>query len=116
VSYTTDPYPLESLAQRCLDDCYRWFPDWRHQHGERQIVHFALGIAGETGEVIELVKKWQGGRAGYDIVNDDAMRRRLAEELCDVLMYVGDLAAYLRLDLDRAMREKREANDRRFGA
>ena len=105
---------LNDLAAQCLADCYAWFPSWSAEPAERQIVHFALGIAGEQGEVVEIIKKWQGGRPGYDL-EDPTVRAHLAEELCDVVMYVGDLAAFLGLDLDHALHLKRVANAERFG-
>lgn len=106
--------PLNHVAEQCLRDCYEWFPEWANEPAERQIVHFSLGMAGEVGEVVELIKKWQGGRPGYDIT-DAALLDRIAEEIVDVIQYAGDLAAYLGLDLDGALGKKRGANAKRFG-
>lgn len=105
---------LNEFARQCLDDCYTWFPTMANETAERQIVHFTLGMAGEVGEVVELIKKWHGGRPGYNI-EDRELLGRIAEEICDVLQYVGDLAFFLDLDLDRAMDAKRAANAERFG-
>lgn len=103
---------LNDFAAAQLENCYRWFPEWSDEPAERQIVHYTLGIAGESGEVVELIKKWQGGRVGYEMT--DSFRARLAEEICDVLMYCGDLAGYLKLDLDEAMAAKIVDNNFRF--
>lgn len=103
--------PLSDFAAQCLRDCYEWFPEWEQEPAERQIVHFTLGMAGEVGEVVELIKKWQGGRPGCTLA---AITDRVAEEMCDVLQYLGDLATFLDLDLDGAMAAKRAANARRF--
>lgn len=103
--------PLNQMADRCLADSHRWFPDTPGRGHIFEVIHYTLGIAGETGEVVELIKKWQGGRPGYEM---SEIRDRLAEEMCDVLMYIGDLAALLQLDLDMAFALKRAANDGRF--
>lgn len=106
--------PYNALARENLADCYAWFPDTPERSFEWHVVHFTLGMAGEVGEVVELVKKWQGGRPGYDIA-DPEIRGRIAEEICDVLMCAGDLAAFLELDIDSAMSLKRANNAVRFG-
>lgn len=53
----------------------------------------ALGLAGEAGEVVDLLKKHLGH--GHDL---DKMK--LAKELGDVLWYVSDLARQFDLSLD----------------
>ena len=105
---------LNELANRSLEDCYRWFPGWNEQAVTTQVLQYTLGIAGESGEVVELIKKWHSGRAGYDL-NSESLRARVVEELCDVLVYAFDLAAVLKLDLDEAMELKRASNETRFG-
>ena len=105
--------PLNHVSEQCLRDCYAWCPELADESPEKQIVHFTLGMAGEVGEVVELIKKWQGGRPGYDI-NDAKLRDRIAEEIVDVIQYAGDLAAYLKLDLDDALSKKRGLNAKRF--
>jgi NTP pyrophosphatase (non-canonical NTP hydrolase) len=57
-------------------------------------VHVAtLGLAGESGEVCELVKKYLGHGAGID-------PQRVCEELGDVLWYVAALASLFGFTLD----------------
>ena len=46
----------------------------------------AMGLAGEAGEVCDLVKKWQHHRAPRDV-------EKLQKELGDVLWYLADIAA-----------------------
>ncbi len=53
----------------------------------------ALGLAGESGEVIELVKKYVGH--GHDLD-----RLKVQKELGDVLWYVSAIATLLGIDLD----------------
>lgn len=107
--------PYNALAFENLRDSHRWFPDTPNRGKEFEILHYGLGVAGECGEVVEIIKKWHGGRPGYDMLGKDPeILGRLAEEICDTLMYLGDLAAILELDIDAAMSLKRLANDKRF--
>lgn len=65
---------------------------------QHRITYPALGLAGETGETVERVKKWL--RDGN--LDRDALRK----EIGDVLWYVANLAA----DLDLSLDEIAEAN------
>jgi len=56
----------------------------------------ALGLAGEAGEVADLIKKGVFHRHGID-------RARLEEELGDTLWYLSALASTLGLDLSAIM-------------
>jgi NTP pyrophosphatase (non-canonical NTP hydrolase) len=66
---------------------------------EDEIVHFlALAIAGEAGELANLVKKkWQG-----DAVDNHSVR----EEIADISIYLEHLARHLHIDIDAACQEK----------
>lgn len=52
---------------------------------EQQLVTFALGIAGESGEIVDLIKKHIGHGHPLDV-------EKLKRELGDVLWYVAGLA------------------------
>ena len=65
--------------------------------GEGNFVYPTLGLAGETGEICEKIKKAirdEGGQIS------DERRSLLAKELGDVLWYVATLSTELGLDLD----------------
>jgi len=61
--------------------------------GENSLTNFALGVAGEAGEVADLVKKsvYHGHPMNYEA---------LIKELGDVLWYVSQLAAWAGVDLE----------------
>ncbi len=61
-------------------------------HRERLMVQ-SLGLAGEAGEVGQLVKKWAWH--GKELDAD-----KFKDELSDVLWYVSDLASALGINLD----------------
>jgi NTP pyrophosphatase (non-canonical NTP hydrolase) len=63
---------------------------------EYAIVYPALGLAGESGEVCEKIKKHL--RGDYDISGD--LINEVEKELGDVLWYIANLATDLGLNLD----------------
>ena len=65
------------------------------------VVYPAIGLAGETGEVAEKVKKMLRDHAG---VLDDKMRHDIALELGDVMWYVAAMARALNYSLDDVAR------------
>ena len=65
--------------------------------GNGNFVYPALGLAGESGEVCEKIKK---AIRDDDGVMTDERRALLSKELGDVLWYIATLATELGLDLD----------------
>lgn len=63
-----------------------------NDEGTQELAIRALGLAGEAGEVVEIVKKYLGHGHGFD-------RDKLAKELGDVMWYVATLADACGLDL-----------------
>ena len=62
---------------------------------EDQIPVFALGVAGEAGEVVEIVKKW----LAHGLSTENAQTKLLLE-LGDVLWYVSALAELFGIRLE----------------
>lgn len=62
----------------------------------RNFVYPTLGLAGETGEVAEKIKKVIRDKGG---IVDDATRDALRKELGDVLWYVAQLCTELNLSM-----------------
>ena len=69
--------------------------------GEMRVVYPTIGLAGETGEVAEKVKKTLRDVGG---TFDGERRDAIAAELGDVLWYVAMIAADLDLSLDQVAR------------
>lgn len=73
---------LNTLADRGLADSARWFPEL-HERGQLGLaVHYALGLGGEAGELLD---------------DPDS-----SHELADVVIYALDLGRILGADLDAA--------------
>jgi NTP pyrophosphatase (non-canonical NTP hydrolase) len=60
-------------------------------------VYPTLGLAGESGEVAEKIKKVIRDKEG--VINEED-REEIAKELGDVLWYIAQIASELKLDFD----------------
>ncbi len=70
----------------------------QHDYGMPEDVYFALGMAGEVGEVAEKIKKKY--RDGTDPNATTEWVVNLAKELGDVLWYLSAVAKFNGIDLD----------------
>lgn len=73
--------------------------------GVAALSYCGLGLGGETGEVLEHLKKIQRDHAGVVSLE---RREALSKELGDVLWYLGRLASELGLELDTVARKNIE--------
>jgi NTP pyrophosphatase (non-canonical NTP hydrolase) len=120
------PIDLPGITEQALGNSRRWFPELHARGLAEQIIHQTLGLAGEAGEVANVVKKanragWQtkGIRIGtsevvphYEIVSID---NDAADELADVLTYLLNLAGLLGVDLVEAFHRKQAICEERWG-
>lgn len=70
----------------------------RDKRSRDEIFHLLLGLAGETGEIMEKAKKVVRDK-GSDFGSDE-FKESIKKELGDVLWYIAVLAHYLDLDLE----------------
>lgn len=97
------------MINECVEDSARWFPG-KAQRIENQV----LCLAGEVGEVANLVKKIIRGSEKFDEVEG-----YLAEEIVDVQIYLCNLMGnpvFANVDWEEVWRQKREYNESRFGS
>lgn len=71
------------------------WPDWTSRKDDG-VIHAALGLASEAGEIAGLVQKWQGQGHALD-------RARIIEELGDALWFAAKLARVLDVPLSHVM-------------
>jgi dCTP diphosphatase len=83
--------------------------DWGRFHDLKSLT---LALAGEVGEVAELVQWLPESREAPDA----RLRERLADELADVLLYLVRLADVAGVDLGAAAAAKLTRNESRFPA
>lgn len=101
---------LTEMQEAAHAQSRRWFPEL-HRDKKTEVVHFALGLAGEVGEVVNIVKKWHRG----DYVSIIELEAQVGDELADVQIYLMDLAQALGVDLAEEVELKTEFNEKRFG-
>ena len=94
----------QKLAARTMNPALR---------GRDVLINGVMGLCGEAGEAIDIVKKHGGENAA---ANED-VRVQLVEELADVLMYYNDVLLCYGIgaeELKRAYTEKFEKNMTRW--
>lgn len=96
---------LKDLADQCMDDTDRWFPE----ANVNNLPFMVLALCGEAGELANLVKKVERG----SISLADA-EKHIDEEIIDVFTYLLNIAGLRGLDLLQAYRNKRNINELRF--
>ena len=77
------------------------------------LINGVMGLCGESGEAIDIVKKHGGEKAS----SDRDLRRELVEELADVLMYYNDVLLCYGIsaeELKNSYTEKFEKNMKRW--
>jgi dCTP diphosphatase len=99
---------LEDLTARMRE--FTDARDWGRFHDLKSLT---LALAGEVGEVAELVRWLPAERATRP---DDGLRERLGDELADVLLYLLRLADVAGVDLGAAAAAKLLRNEERFPA
>jgi NTP pyrophosphatase (non-canonical NTP hydrolase) len=92
-----------------LRNSKRWFPFAGDDR--EQVIHQALGLCGEVGEVVEHVKKFHRGDFGAE-----ELAERLHSELPDVLTYLLNLSECLGVDIAEALMEKQAICEQRWGS
>jgi NTP pyrophosphatase (non-canonical NTP hydrolase) len=102
-----DKMNLTDLAHQCYADNKAWFPEKAND-----LVHHALGLAGEAGEVANWIKKIDRGTHSLDA---GKVRKEIGEEVVDVLIYALSLCAILGINPDEMWKVKRAFNQKRFG-
>jgi NTP pyrophosphatase (non-canonical NTP hydrolase) len=109
---------LSDLGRQMYEDSSRWFP-MIHDGGHHDVrIHLTLGLGGEAGEVLDVIKKADvcGGFMESCRMHADGKHssEALASELADVLTYLLALAHHEGVDLQAAYEAKRAFNADRW--
>ena len=98
---------------KALIDCVAAFGaerDWQQFHSPKNL---AMGIAIETGELLEHFQ-WISEQQSRQVVDDPRQMAEVREEMADVLCYLLNLAHVLGVDLSDACFEKVKRNARKY--
>lgn len=74
---------------------------------KNMLINSVMGLCGESGEAIDIVKKWLA--QGHELD-----RQKLAKELGDVAWYLAEAATALDLPLEEVLRGNLEKLKRRY--
>ena len=99
---------IRALTHLVLE--FRHERDWKQFHNPKDQ---ALSLTLEAAELLELMQ-WRNGHELEEHLRTPQARRRLQEELADVLGWVLLLAHDQEIDLANAFREKIELNKRKY--
>jgi dCTP diphosphatase len=86
--------------------------DWAQFHSPKNLV---MALTGEVGELNELFQ-WLTEQQTKDLANNPERKRRVAEELADVLFYLVRTASVMDIDLNEAAVHKLALNERKYPA
>lgn len=107
------PSEMAQMVKQCLEDSERWFPSRDgHSPTGRSLPFLVLALAGEVGELANVVKKIERGSLS---IKDAAVKRQLDMEATDVLVYLLNIFGVLGVDPKKAYDNVRQLNERRFG-
>src|SRR3954466_6760455 len=98
---------LGDMVGDCIEDSTRWFPG-----KAQELPNLVLCMAGEVGEVANLVKKNVRGSMSHE-----DMMQELPEEIVDVLVYLCNLMGakeFKDVDWEAIWNQKRQFNEERF--
>lgn len=82
--------------------------DWERFHSPKNL---AMAVASEAGELVD-VFQWLTEDESRHLSDENA--RRATEEVADVLIYLLRLGDKLGIDLQKAVLEKMEVNERKY--
>lgn len=99
---------LERYAEDCIDLDKEFNLTHLHEPTMMNIGFLALALAGEVGELVNIVKKiWRDGES-------PKLWKKFDEEAVDVLIYFVELLNAARCPIDKAWEEKRKILYRRM--
>lgn len=101
---------LDEITKRLLE--FRDARDWRQFHSLKDLI---LSLNLEASELLELTQ-WRSETNFESEAKSEAMRRRLAEECSDVLLYLLLIAERLGFDIQVAAAQKIAANEIKYPA
>lgn len=101
-----DPNNITQLQMQCMEDSARWFPSVAPD-----LVYQVLALAGEVGELANIVKKVERG----DFEMSEEVWTAMVDEATDSLIYILNVFGVLNADSGGCYHAKRDFNEKRFG-
>ncbi len=86
--------------------------DWDKFHNPKNL---AMALAGEAGELLEIFQ-WLTPEEAVAVKSDSGLKKDVAFELADILLYTIRLADRLEIDLPEALSSKMRLNAEKYPA
>ncbi|ASE52545.1 nucleotide pyrophosphohydrolase [Stenotrophomonas maltophilia] len=102
-----DIQAIQSQLQAFADE-----RDWNKFHNPKNL---AMALAGETGELLELLQ-WLTPEEASQIPMNVDLQAKVAEELADIALYLLRLSDLAGVDLESAIHRKIEVNALKYPA
>ena len=83
--------------------------DWDQFHNPKDLI---LALMSEVGELSECFR-WLSNEEIAHIIADPEKKRKIAEELADIMMYLTVISYKMDIDFSQAIEEKLEKNKKR---
>jgi len=84
--------------------------DWDQFHSPKNL---SMGLAAEAAELLEIFQ-WLTEEQSKDVVKNEKEMALVREEIADVFIYLVRLADKLEVDIERALWEKIELNEKKY--
>lgn len=107
-------YDIEEIRRTVWANSCDWFPEV-HTSSERVLVHCALGLGGESGEAVDVVKKWHRKDVDPAAPLANLNMAALGAELADTLIYLLHICTATGIDIAEEVEKKCRVNSVRFG-
>lgn len=109
----SDAMDLSLMGRQCRKNSERWFPAIHDPQKQAMPIdiHYTLALAGEIGELANLVKKMYR----YTGANIEDIYQQLPSELADIFTYLILLADEWHIDLLEAFEQKQFVCEQRWG-
>ena len=105
---TDDATTLGEIKARTL--AFARERDWEQFHAPKNL---AMALAGEAAELMEHFL-WATPEASRELAREPAKRRKIEEEIADVVIYAAEFANMTGIDLAAAIETKMAANARKY--
>ena len=84
--------------------------DWKQFHNPKDL---AISISIEAGELLELFQ-WKNETEAKAILADPAKRKRVEEELADIMIFCLSMSDATGIDIEEAVMKKLEQNEKKY--
>ena len=107
IAYPIDTETISQYTGMTINEYQKAALRTVNKSGKELVINCALGLSGESGEVADLIKKWQfqGHRLNQD---------KVIEEIGDVAWYVAVMAAALNVDLETVLQANVDKLKKRY--